>query len=160
MKTFLTIVLVIAALALTVTSVAYAQGIGGGRGATLNGEGPLHDYMIKAYADALGLTPTALETRVDAGETVYQIALAQGISAAQIPTVLADARAKALDAAVSAGVISADQATWMKSRMGQGQGLGLCDGTRQPVGGGMRGRGASGSGQGMMRGGGWQQSNP
>jgi len=70
---------------------------------------------------------------------------------------LADARSKALDAAVSAGVITADQATWMKSRgMGQGAGQGYgmgagtgpCNGTGQPM------------GQGMWRGGRWQQSNP
>jgi hypothetical protein len=157
-KTFLIVVLAVAALAALSTGVAYAQGFGGGQSPITNGEGPLHDYMIKAYAEALSLTPDALEARIDKGETVYQIALAQGIAADQIPTVLAAARAKALDAAVSAGVISADQAAWMKSRMGQG--FGNCDGAGRLGGGGMRGRGASGYGSGMMRGGGWQQTNP
>lgn len=154
MKNFLMIVAILAALVILTTGVVSAQGAGGYGPVAANGEGPLHDYMVNAFAQAVGLTPTVVESRLDAGETMYAIALSQGIAADQIPTVLAGARSKALDAAVSAGVITADQATWMKSR-GMGQGLGTCDGTGQGVGGGMRGRGASGYGPGMMRGGGW-----
>src|SRR5581483_8956558 len=140
-KISLAVVLVLVALGVLTTGVVYAQGVGG-RPGMVNGEGPLHDYIIKAYADALGLTSDALEARLAKGETVYQIALAQGIAADQIPTLLADARSKAFDAAVSAGVITADQAAWMKSRgfgqSGRGYGMGLgagpCNGTGQPIG--------------------------
>ncbi len=152
MNKILVTILMVGVLALAATSVAFAQGIGGGHGPMMtNGEGPLHDYMIKAYADALKMTPDALETRLDNGETVYQVAASQGVPADQIPTLLADARSKALDAAVAAGAITADQASWMKSRgFGQGgYGSGTCDGTGQQL------------GRGMMRGGGrWSQSNP
>jgi hypothetical protein len=94
-------------------------------------EGPMHDYMVKALAEALGMDATQLESRLDNGETAYQIALAQGISAEDIPTLLSNAHAKALDLAVSAGVISQQQADWMKSRgfsKGTGMGNGSCGG--------------------------------
>ncbi|MCL4528796.1 MAG: hypothetical protein M1282_05235 [Chloroflexi bacterium] len=156
-KTLLIVVLLLAALSVVGVGAAAAQGFGGGRGPMISsGEGPLHDYIIKAYADALKLTPDVLESRLTNGETVYQIALSQGIAADQIPTLLADARSKALDAAVAAGVITADQSTWMKSRgfgrggfgYGMGAGVGPCNGTGQPI------------GSGMMRGGRWGQANP
>ncbi len=153
-KTILIIVLLLTALSAVGIGTAAAQGFGGRGPMISNGEGPLHDYIIKAYADALNLTTDALESRLANGETVYQIALAQGISADQIPTLLADARSKAVDAAVTAGVITADQAAWMKShsfgqgRYNMGAGYGPCDGTGQPI------------GSGMMRGGRWGQSNP
>lgn len=151
MKNFLIVVTLLAALGILTTSVAYAQGRGGREPVAGNVEGPLHTYIVDAYASALGLTPVALEFRLEAGETAYDVALSQGIAAAQIPTLLADARSKALDAAVKAGVITVDQAMWMTSRgmdQGAGQGYGMGAGTSQPI------------GQGMGRGGRWQQSNP
>ncbi len=157
MKNFLIVVTVLVALGILTTGVAYAQGMGGHGPVTGNVEGPLHTYIVDAYASALGLTPAVLEARLDAGETAYDVAVSQGIAADQIPTILADARSKALDAAVKAGVITADQTAWMKSHgMGQaaGQGYGMgagtgpCNGTGQPI------------GQGMGRGNRWQQSNP
>jgi hypothetical protein len=105
--------------------------------------------MVNAMAAALGITPSDFEARRDTGKTAYQIALDLGISADKIPTLLADARAKALDAAAADGVLSKQQADWMKSRGGGGYGLGTC--------GGMMG---GGYGRGMMGGGRWQQTNP
>ena len=163
-KPIVVMVLVVAALALTSTGLAFAQApqpptpgtwgpaMRGATGSTV--EGPLHDYMVNAMAGALGITPTDFETRRDAGKTAYQIALDLGISADKIPALLADARAKALDAAVAAGVVTQQQASWMKSR---GAGMGICDGT-----GYNRSRGSAMMNGGMMgRGAGrWQQTNP
>jgi hypothetical protein len=147
-KSILIVVLALVALSVVGVGVAAAQGFTGRGPMMTNGEGPLHDYIVKAYADALKLTPDALEARLAKGETAYQVALSQGIAAAQIPTLLRDARVKALDAALAAGVITADQATWMKSRgFGQG-GYGMGLGTGQPM------------GAGMMHGGRWAQANP
>jgi hypothetical protein len=152
-KIFLAVVLVLAASSLLISGAVYAQGAGGGRGAMSNSEGRLHDFIIKAYADALGLTTEALEARLDNGETAYQIAFSQGIAADQIPAVLAEARLKALESAVAAGVITSDQAAWMMTRgfgqggYGHGIGIGTCNGTGQPI------------GQGMQRGG-RQPANP
>jgi hypothetical protein len=156
-KTIVVMVLLVAALAVSVPSIAFAQtaqppvpGTGspmGGQGVT-GVEGPLHDYMINAMAAALGISASDFEARLATGKTAYQIALDLGISADKIPALLAGARAKALDAAAAAGVITQQQATWMKSR-GAGMGMGNCTGTGQRMGGGMMGR----SGR-------WQQVNP
>jgi hypothetical protein len=112
------------------------------------GEGPMHEYMVKALAEALGMDAAKLETRLEGGETAYQIALAQGIAAEDIPALLSAAHTKALDSAVAAGVISQQQADWMNARgfgRGGGMGTGACDGT----------------GKSQMHGGGrWQQTTP
>ncbi len=112
------------------------------------GEGPLHEYMVKALAEALGMDAAKLETRLEGGETAYQIALAQGIAAEDIPALLSTAHTKALDSAVVAGVISQQQADWMNSRgfgRGGGMGTGTCHAT----------------GRSQMHGGGrWQQTTP
>jgi hypothetical protein len=164
-KTIVLMLLVVAALAVFTTGVAVAQtpqpvspgngrGMGFGNGAGPMGpyavtgqEGPLHDYMVNAMAEALGISASDFEARQDAGKTAYQIALDLGISADQIPSLLSNARAKALDAAAADGVITQQQADWMKTR-GAGMGQGNCNGTGQPV------------GPGMGRGGRWQQGNP
>ena len=163
-KTTVAMVLLVLALGISVTGVVLAQtpqpptpGRGpmmGGTAGTIGTavEGPLHDYMVNAMAAALGITPSDFEARIAAGKTAYQMALDLGISADKIPTLLAGARAKALDAAAADGVISQQQATWMKSRgagMGTGAGTGTCTGM-----------GGGGFGRGMGRGPRWQQSNP
>ena len=150
-KSIAVIVLVVAALAVFATGVAFAQtpqpprpfnGVGPGAG-----EGPLHEYMVNAMAKALGITPADFEARRDSGKTAYQIALDLGISADKIPALLSGARSQAIDAAVAANAITQQQADWMKSR-GMGMGQGGCNGSGPAVG-GM-----------MSRGGRWQQTNP
>ena len=119
MKKILTpiLLLVVVTLALSTTGVAYAQEgqpTGFSRGlAMMNGDGPLHDYMIQAYADTLGLPFDQFEARLESGETVFQIALSLGFPAEQIPTLLRNARAEALQAAVADGAIVQAQADWM-----------------------------------------------
>ena len=107
--------------------------------AAYGSEGALHDYMVNAMAEALGISADQFESRRDAGATAYQIALDLGVSADKIPTMLSDARATALNAVVADNAISQQQADWMKSR-GAGMALGNCHGTGQPMGQGM-GRG-------------------
>lgn len=164
-KTLWIVLLVILALgALGVGVVAAQDGQPPyGQLGVADGVGPMHDYMEKAMADAVGLTLEAFEARHDAGETFYQIALAQGFTAEEIPALMQAARAKGLDAAAAAGVITQDQADWMKSRgfgrggmmNGYGTGTGECpmfDGDEVPN--GQFGPGMMGSG----RGGRWQQN--
>jgi hypothetical protein len=160
-KTVVAILLAVAALAVLATGIAVAQtpqppnpggwfGMGHGmmRGFAANGaEGPMHEYMVKAMANALGISTSDFEARLDAGQTPYQIALDLGISADKIPTLLSDARAKALDEAVAAKAITQAQADWMKSR-GPRMGQGNCDRAGQPP------------GAGMGRGWRFQQANP
>jgi len=171
-KTLWIVILVILALgALGVGVVAAQDGqppYGQGQRGTVDGVGPMHDYMEQAMADAVGLSLEEFEARHDAGETFFQIALAQGFTAEEIPALMQDARAKGLDAAAAAGVITQDQADWMQSRgfgrggmMGGfgGYGDGTCpmyDGDEAPS-----GQPGSGFGPGMMgggRGGRWGQN--
>ena len=151
-KSIVAIVIVVAALAIFATGVAFAQtpqpftpgSVLGLRG---TGNGPLHDYMEAALAKALGIPKADFEARRDSGKTAYQIALDLGLSADKIPALLSGARTQAIDAALADGAITQQQADWMKSR-GAGMGQGFCNGTGQPVG-GMMGRGGR-----------WQQTNP
>jgi hypothetical protein len=170
MKKTLFIALVLAAVAgLAVAGVAYAQGPqpttpGAGYGAMMSQgqQGPLHEYMLAAMAEALGIPAADLETRLANGETFYQIALAQGIAADDIPALMQMARSQALAAALADGVITQEQADWMQAhafgRGGYGQGIGPGQGLGA-------GQGACGStgvpgGTGMQRGGRWVQQNP
>jgi hypothetical protein len=125
-------------------------------------EGSLHDYMLNAMAEAIGIPAADLEAWLENGETIYQIALDQGIAADDIPALMQAARSQAIAAALADGVITQAQADWMQAHsfgrgghgqgMGPGQGLGAgqgpCDGTGVPV------------GTGMQRGGRWAQQNP
>jgi len=135
-------------------------GMMGGRGMMGDGTtGPMHTYMIEALAPRLGLSVEDLQARIDAGETPYQIAQAQGMTDEQIVTLMSEAHTEALQAAVDAGVITQEQADWMSQRMGQmgqnggrGYRAGGCTGDPQGMGPGMRGNGGF-RGRGMMGGG-------
>lgn len=168
-KTLWIVILVILALGALGVGVVAAQGGQppyGQRGVA-DVMGPMHEYMEKAMAESVGLSLEQFEARHDAGETFYQIALAEGFTAEEIPALMQAARAKGLEAAASAGVITQEQAEWMNSRgfgrggmMGGygGYGSGECpmfDGDAVPY------SGQFGPGQGMMgggRGGRWQQA--
>jgi hypothetical protein len=114
-----------------------------------NGQGALHTFMVTEFARDLNLNVNDINTRLAAGETMYDIALSAGVTAEEFPAVMTEVRANALDAAVKANVITQEQADWMKSRgFGGMYGSGDCTGTGPQ---GTRG------GNGMMgQGRGWQ----
>jgi len=160
------LVVALGALGVGVVSAQEGQPPYGQRGVA-DGTGLLHDYMEKAMAKAAGLTVDAFEARHDAGETFYQIALAEGFTAEEIPALMQAARANALDTAAKDGVISQEQADWMGSRgfgrggmMGGygGYGNGSCPMYGEDAGSQGYGPG-NGPGQGMMNGGRWQNQN-
>jgi hypothetical protein len=164
-KTILIVALILAALAAFGIGTVFAQDTqpplnGNGRGMAGGGQGALHTFMVTEFAKKLNLNVNDINTRLNAGESMYDIALSTGVSADEFPAVMTEVRGNALDAAVKGNVITQEQADWMKTR-GSGQGgrmnNGTCDGTQQ----GMRGQG---QGRGMMgQGGGrWQnqQTNP
>ena len=168
-KTILIIVLVVAALAVLGVGAALAQDVTPpytGHGPMMNGQGPLHTFMVVEWAKKLDLNVNDINTRLAAGESMYDIALSAGVTAEEFPAVMTEVRAAALDAAVAANVITQEQADWMKSHnMGAGgmHGNGNCTGTGPQGQAGGYGRGmmnGGGYGRGMM--GGWQgqQSNP
>jgi len=167
-KTILLIGLVVAALVVVGVGVAFAQGPAPytGNGPMMqNGTGYLHTYMVAAFAEKLGLQVEDVNARLAAGESMYDIAIAAGVKAENIPALMVEVRSEALSAAVQAGVITQAQADWMSSRgFGRGYGAGNCpmqNGQGEPLG---RGVGMMNrNGGGMMGGGfGWQnqQTNP
>lgn len=174
MKKLLIAGAVIALLAVAVVGYAFAQSpdptapttpfggygrMGGGmmgwRGQAQTGAyGPMHTYMINALAQAFGLTPEELQARHDAGETMWDIAQAQGLSEEQFAEVMLQARTSALQQAVADGVLTQEQADWMLSRMNQMHANGFGPGTGGCTGAGPAGRGGmmgGGFGRGGMR---------
>ena len=95
-KTLLIVALTVLALGALGVGVVAAQGGQPpyGQRSAVDGVGPMHDYMEQAMADAVGLSLDEFEARHDAGETFYQIALAEGFSAEEIPALMQDARTK------------------------------------------------------------------
>jgi hypothetical protein len=134
----LLVIVAVATLALGTVGVAYAQsptqapgtgtGYMGGRGSrnglgganTNTGDGILHDYMIAAYAEKLNIAVADLETRLDNGETMAQIALSESLTFEQFRTLMIEVRTQAIEQALNDGVLTQAQADWMSQR-GAGQ---------------------------------------
>jgi len=98
------------------------------------GFGPMHEYMIAALSEKLGLSVDELNTRITNGERPYDIAAAQGMTSEQIQVHLVEAHDEAMKAAVADGVITQEQADWMKQRMEQRWQNGVDGGTWTPGG--------------------------
>ena len=96
--------------------------------------GALHEYMYPAMAAALGLTPEEFDARHEVGETFWDIAEAQGLTAEEAWALMQTARDEALRQAVAEGVITQEFADWMLAHMDAmhggvyGPGSGHCDG--------------------------------
>lgn len=141
-------VLMVVLLALGAAGFAYAQepqptepvplGPGYGRGGMMGrwnqgaagSYGPMHEAMVAAMAEALGMTAEELNAELAAGKTMWQVAEAKGLSLEDFQTLMLDARKAALEKLVADGVITQAQADWMLSRMqgmwGRGGGQGGC----------------------------------
>ncbi len=95
-------------------------GMMNGRGWGVNrGEGLMHDDMISAFANAVDLTVEEVETRLASGESLKEIAIAQGITNEALPDLVTNVRKAALDAAVADGTITQAQADVMLEHMDQ-----------------------------------------
>ena len=94
----------------------YGGGMMGGLGIR-RGAGIMHDYMISAFAKAVGLTVEQVDTRLANGETFKDIIIAQGKAQADLPTLASQVRKAAMDQAVADGVITQAQADKMLERM-------------------------------------------
>ncbi len=94
--------------------------------------GPMHEYMLNAIAEALGLEPQELQVYHDEGKTPWDVAQEQGLSEEEFRELMFEARKKALEQAAADGVITQEQADWMLERMNQmweyGPGFGPCHG--------------------------------
>ncbi len=64
----------------------------------------MHDAMIAAFADALGLAPADLEARLESGENMMDIALAQDFSSEDVWEIMQAVREDARAAVLESGI--------------------------------------------------------
>ena len=175
-KTILIVALVIAALGVLGVGAVFAQDstpafVGHGPMMQNGTSGPIHTFMVTEFAAKLGLNVDDVNTRLTAGETMYDIALSAGVSAEEYPALMTEVRANAVAAAVKANVLTQEQADWMQSRGGMMNGAGYDGDCPMQTGDYQNGTGFRGGPGGMMNGngqgrgmmGGWgagQQTNP
>ncbi len=108
----------------------------GGYGGMWSGQsdgdaGPYHEFMLEAFTEGLGLTVAQIQNRLEAGETMWQIAESEGLSAEEFGDLMQQARAAMLDQAVQDGFLTQEQADLMQNRMhwgGSWSGYGDCHG--------------------------------
>lgn len=81
----------------------------------------LRSYMEQALADAFGITLEELQAYRDAGTTLTDLAIEQGLTVAEMESKLESARTAAIDAALAAGDITQEQADEMQARMAEGK---------------------------------------
>ena len=118
----------------------------GGMMGAARGEGYMEEYMHAAFAQALGITEEEFETRMYAGETLWDIADSLGLEAEEIAELHTQARLEALELAYEDGFLTQEQYEWMQERMSQfGGGYGMGGYGMHGGGGyGMHGRGQGG----------------
>lgn len=108
-----------------------------------SGTGIMQEYMESALANGLGISVAELEERHTKGETFWEISQEKGFTQEEAAQLMLDARSAALNQMVEEGVITQEQADWMKQRSGGmmgGRGAGGCwEGQASPQD-GMRGR--------------------
>ena len=106
-------------------------------------DGIVHDALISAFADALGLTVDELNTRLADGETMSEIALSTGMTYDEFRVLLNEIHELVIDQAVMDGIMTQTQARIylaQEARIGGMFGLNVERGT------GMRGQGVYGTG--------------
>jgi hypothetical protein len=75
------------------------------RGGWNDQEGPLHDLMIGAMAEALGMPATKLEQRLQEGERLLEIAQEQGLEADAFRLLMQEVREQVMEEAIAQGLI-------------------------------------------------------
>ncbi|MCJ7624543.1 MAG: hypothetical protein MUO76_13650 [Anaerolineaceae bacterium] len=145
-QTSIAIVLAVV-LAMTVFGTVFAQGPGQpevtpGYGVNIDewppadGEyGPLHEIMITAFAAEFGITVEELNAKIDAGQTMFEIAEAYGYDAESFAELMTNIRQQAREEAEVLGLFLGRGGRWVNGGQpgfGQGLGNGTClseDGT-------------------------------
>jgi hypothetical protein len=119
---------------------------------SMMGANGMHEQVMTAVAKKLGLTYAELNTALQNGQTIAQLAQAKGISLDALKTTALDAMKASFADLVKQGVMTQEQADWMLDHMDdmpmfnfeQGTGPGMMGGR------GMMGRGGHGVPGGMM----------
>lgn len=104
----------------------------------------LHDLMIDSWSAELGVSVDELNTRLNSGETLSQIALSTGLSFDEFWTLSDSIRAAAAEQALADGSITQEQADLIQQSMqvrASGQARGAAAAGRG-MGGSMRGSGS------------------
>jgi hypothetical protein len=94
-------------------SMMNGAGMMGGQG------GGMHATMISVFAEKLGISAADVNAALAQGKTMWQIAEGQGLSSAEVTTLMQDAHDAALQQAVARGNLTAAQAEWMDKHMEQ-----------------------------------------
>jgi hypothetical protein len=98
-------------------------GMGPMWGGASGADGPMHDDLIAAFADALGLSTSEVETRLATGETLSSIAQGEGLSLEEFRTLLDQSRQTAVDKAQAEGLVTRERVQAMRQLMdGSGSG--------------------------------------
>jgi hypothetical protein len=74
---------------------------------------PMQQYMLDAYAEALGMTSDDLQKELTSGKSMWDVASAKGIAKENYGQFMIDAGTKALDKMVADGEITQKQADAM-----------------------------------------------
>jgi hypothetical protein len=90
----------------------------------INMDGMLADIIHQNLADALGISLDEIDSLVDDGQTLAEIAVSQGLDLTEFRDLMIQARADALTEAVELGSLTQEQADWLASR-GFGGSVGL-----------------------------------
>ncbi|MFN2216467.1 MAG: hypothetical protein ACK2TS_05930, partial [Anaerolineales bacterium] len=96
------------------------------------GDEILHDGMVAYFANALGIDAADLETRLEAGETMADIAISEGLTLDEFQALMVEARDAAIAQALADGTLTQEQVDQMQQmnqfgleRMGGGYGRGM-----------------------------------
>lgn len=134
MKKIVAGLLLASVLVVSIGSVMYVSadpgtppGFGGQGGWSRNsqgalpGDGWMHDEMVTAMADELGMTVEELEKEIASGNTPAQIASEKGMTVVEFREMIIRVREEAIDLAVKNGTLTQEQADWLKTRGNRGQ---------------------------------------
>ncbi|MFN8474940.1 MAG: hypothetical protein U0822_22320 [Anaerolineae bacterium] len=98
----------------------FGHGGGPGRGGPGGPGGPIGGPAVfDAAAKALGMTTADLQTALQSGQTLSAIAQSKGVSADTVKAAIVAAKKAEVDAAVTAGRLTSDQATQIKQQIDQ-----------------------------------------
>jgi len=124
-KTILISTLVLLALGVLGVGAVLAQG---SQPPVQGGYGSMHEYVEKALAAKLGLTEEQVEDDLAAGNSMYQIALDNGVNQEDLANFMNEVHTEAFASVVQDGVMTQEQADWMLQRMQNrgGYGTGNC----------------------------------
>jgi len=85
----------------------------------------MEEEMHAAIADTLGLSVEEFDAARAEGQTLWQIAEAQGVDVTDVWAAMDEVRAQAIQQALDEGLITQEQADWMSQYGGPGKGFGL-----------------------------------